>query len=414
MKTGKAETESSELDVTVLGANLNLGWQQGTEEKRTTDAQGNMTESEVTGTQGMGGSFGVGDARFGDSSTSTATSKRDGQGNVKLDLKKEKTSTSLKKLAKKLPFMGDEPEGDDKKKTTGLLSDVAGGGAADDGIDDKDLAMLQVTKADLVKIAAIAKGDVNRWTHAAATSIKSYDAWREIGRKIAGGASEPGVVADTLARFVGGDKSDRMKILDRLLRPSGDTSMGARVAFPDAAKKLQKPFTDLVIAACEARIEAKAKSDGPAEADKEAQKLLEQIDKLYADLSGSNAYENQRSVQAEMLSAINERKTAVLAMRRKVAGKNSEADELEALKSEYGRLRKDCVHYAVMEEAPLKEVIELIDGRKEIRALEFADAVAPIRQLSDLYAIWKRDIEKGSELGKKIGRPEKDLDPYRP
>jgi hypothetical protein len=413
MKTGKAQTESSELDLTVLGANLNLGWQQGTEEKRTTDAAGNLTESEVTGTQGMGGSFGVGDARIGDSSTSTATSKRDGQGNVKLDLKKEKTSTSLKKLAKKLPFMGDEPEGDDKK-ATGLLSDVAGGGPADDGIDDKDLALLQVSKADLAKIAAIAKGDVNRWTNAAATSIKSYDAWRELGRKIAGGAWAPGVVADELARFVGGDKSDRMKILDRLLRPSGDTSLGARVAFPDAAKKLQKPYTELVTTPCEARIEAKAESDGPAEADKEAARLLEQIDKLYADLSGSSAYEHQQSVQAEMLAAINERKTRVLATRRKVAGKNSEADELEALRSEYGRLRKDCVHYAVMEEAPLKEVIELIDGRKEIRALEFADAVAPIRQLSDLYAIWKRDIEKASALGQKIGRPETDLDRYRP
>ena len=200
MKTGKAEGESKELDLTVLGANLNLGWQQGTEEKVSTDAAGNMTESEVTGTQGMGGSFGVGAARIGDSSTSTAKSKRDGKGNVQLDLTKEKTSTSLKKLVKKLPFMGDdEPEGADKKKPTGLLSDVAGGGAADDGIDDKDLAELRVTRADLVKIAAIAKGDVNRWTAAAATSLKSYEPWRELGRKIAGGASDPGAVADAAA-----------------------------------------------------------------------------------------------------------------------------------------------------------------------------------------------------------------------
>ena len=375
----------------MLGANLNLGWQQGTEEKVTTDAAGNMTESEVTGTQGMGGSFGVGAARIGDSSTSTAKSKRDGKGNVQLDLTKEKTSTSLKKLVKKLPFMGDdEPEGTDKKKPTGLLSDAAGGGAADDGIDDKDLAELRVSRVDLVKIAAIAKDDVNRWTAAAATSLKSYEPWRELGRKIAGGASDPGAVADALARFVGGDKSKRMQILDRLLRLSGDTSMAARMSFPEGAQKLQKPFTDLVIAACEARIEAKAKSDGPAEADNEAQKLIDQIDKLYADLSGSKAYEKQRSVQAEMLSAINERKTVVLAARGRNAGKQSDADELEALKSEYGRLRKDCVHYEVMEESPLKEVLELIDGRKEIRALEFADAVEPIRQaqrpLRDLEA----------------------------
>ena len=271
-----------------------------------------------------------------------------------------------------------------------------------------------MSKADLVKIAAIARGDVDRWTAAAATSRDSYEPWRTLGKKIAGGAADPGVVADELARFVGGDKSNRMKILDRLLRPSGDTSLAARVAFPEEAKKLQKPYAELVTAASEARIEAKAKSDGPAEADKEAQRLLDGIDQLYADLSRSGAYKNQGAVQAEMLAAVNERKTALLAMRRKVAGKQSVADELEALKSEYGRLRKDCVHYDVMEEAPLKEVIELIDGRKEIRALQFADAVAPIRQLSDLYAIWKRDIEKASALGRKIGRPDSDLDPYRP
>ena len=47
-----------------------------------------------------------------------------------------------------------------------------------------------------------------------------------------------------------------------------------------------------------------------------------------------------------------------------------------------------------MEEAPLEKMIKLIDGRREIRALQFADAVGPIRQLSDLYATWKRDIEK--------------------
>ena len=52
-------------------------------------------------------------------------------------------------------------------------------------------------------------------------------------------------------------------------------------------------------------------------------------------------------------------------------------------------------------------MIELIDGRKEIRALEFNDAVGPMRQLIDLYAIWKRDIEKASALGKKLGRPDK-------
>ena len=288
MKSGKAEGESKELDLTVLGANLNLGWQQGTEEKVTTDAAGNLTESEVTGTQGVGGSFGVGAARIGDSSTSTAKSKRDGKGNVQLDLTKEKTSTSLKKLLKKLPFMGDDEEEGDDKKTTGLLSDAAGGGPDNEGIDAKHLAMLRVSKADLVKIVDIAKGDVNRWTAAAATSVNSYDPWRELGRKIAGGAGDPGVVADELALFVGGDKSNRMKILDRLLRPSGRHSRWPRaISFPEDAEEAAEAVQRARRSRPARRgSRPRRRATVRSKADKEAQKLIGQIDKLYADLSG--------------------------------------------------------------------------------------------------------------------------------
>ena len=199
MKTGKAEGESKELDLTVLGANLNLGWQQGTEEKGTTDADGNMTESEVTGTQGVGGSFGVGEARIGDSSTRTATSKRDGKGNVQLDLKNEKTSTSLKKLPKKLPFMGDdEEEGDDKKKRPGCCPTSAGGGRRERRHRRQGPGDAAGRQGRLVKVADIAKGDVNRWTAAAATSVDAYDAMaRASAEKIAAGAWDPGVVADS-------------------------------------------------------------------------------------------------------------------------------------------------------------------------------------------------------------------------
>ena len=110
-----------------------------------------------------------------------------------------------------------------------------------------------------------------------------------------------------------------MKILDRLLRPAGDPRW-ARASASRTPQEAAEAIHRAHRRGLEARIEAKAKSDGLAEADKEAQKLLGQIDKLYADLSGSDAYEHQRSVQAEMLVAINERKTALLAVRRKIAG----------------------------------------------------------------------------------------------
>ena len=310
--------------------------------------------------------------------------------------------------------MGDD-EPDDKKKTTGLLSDAAGGGAADDGIDDKDLAELRVTKADLVKIAAIAKGDINRWTPRAATSGDSYEPWRALGRKIAGGASEPGVVADELARFVGGDKSNRIEDP----RPA---AAAERRHLDGRARQLPGRGED----AAEAVHRARHRRVGAADRGQGEERRTGRGRQGGARSSSTSSTSSTPTSRARMpmrSSAACRRRCCrrstsarprCSAARRRNAGKQSDADELEALKSEYGRLRKDCVHYEVMEEAPLKEVLELIDGRKEIRALEFKDAVEPIRQLSDLYAIWKRDIEKASALGKKIGRPETDLDRYRP
>ena len=88
-----------------------------------------MTESEVTGTQGMGGSFGVGAARIGDSSTSTAKSKRDGKGNVQLDLTQRDDVDQPEEAGQEVAVHGRRrARGRDKKKPTGLLSDAAGGG----------------------------------------------------------------------------------------------------------------------------------------------------------------------------------------------------------------------------------------------------------------------------------------------
>ena len=402
----------------MLGANLNLGWQQGTEEKVTTDAAGNMTESEVTGTQGMGGSFGVGAARIGDSSTSTAKSKRDGKGNVQLDLTKEKTSTSLKKLVKKLPFMGDdEPEGTDKKKPTGLLSDAAGGGAADDGIDDKDLAELRVSRVDLVKIAAIAKDDVNRLEQpAAATSLKSYEPWRELGRKIAGGASDPGAVADALARFVGGDKSKRMAdprpaapAERRHLDGGADEFSRGRA---EAAEAVYRPGHCCLRSADRSQGEGAdghPVPKGGAEAHRPDRQALH---------CPHRAPKPTRSsvLQVEMLSAtqMSARHSLALAARGRNAGKQSDAlTELEAPEE---RVRAPAQGLRPLR-TPATEVLELIDGaplegdpRPRVRRCRGAD-----RQLSDLYAIWKRDIEKAlGASASKIGRPESDLDRYRP
>ena len=109
--------------------------------------------------------------------------------------------------------------------------------------------------------------------------------------------------------------------------PSGDTSASAaRVSFPEGAQKLQKPVHRQAGASLPAKRGSRpmaTRATGSAEGRQARRRSSStRSDKsLLPTLSGSKAYEKQRSVQAEMLSAINERKTVVLAAR----GRNARA-----------------------------------------------------------------------------------------
>ena len=152
-KKGKADDSTDNVGFSVLGADIDLKYKHGTKENVTTDDKGNVVNSEVTGTNEVGGGAGIGQTiRIGDSTKDTASSKHDDKGKLELNMKRTRSSSSLKKTLKSLIGMADEEEedalmgeeGEKNKRKPGLLAAAAGGGEAD--VEDHDVAGIRLAK----------------------------------------------------------------------------------------------------------------------------------------------------------------------------------------------------------------------------------------------------------------------------
>jgi hypothetical protein len=414
-RTSRKEREGESVELGV-GATLALGSERGTEQEVETDADGRVKKSTVTGRNKSGGSLGVGDFKVGDSGSAEATSTRDEQGNVELEVTRTKAATNLKKLVRRTFGMEPEEDPDAKKKPKGALAALAGKAEPEDKdaeVQDLQRYGINVTAADLKKVAAVARKDPARWT-ACATRRQDYFEWRDVGQRIAKGGDEPQAVADALALFLGGGSGSRADVVEQLLRPSGDLSIGTRADFPESLKKLRAPYRTYVTEACEERIAETAKKQGQEAAGKLGQSMFDELEKLLQAITASTDFQHP-AVQAEMISAINSRKTLVQKALRANSGTGGADADAKADHDEYARLLKECVHYQSLQEAPVARIKEMIGTRGQILVNKhFDEASKLIRQLEDLYAIWNRDWGKAEALGKKIGKPESHYGHYKP
>lgn len=407
---GKDESDSDSVGVAIAGADLEIGLHSGIKQKTKTGKGGKLESREVTGSSGGGGSVGVGKTRIGDSVDDEAHAVLDGEGNASLDLTKTKKATSLKKLAKaKLPFMGDKKEEDAKGKR-GLLATAAGDKDEED-TEVVDQTGLSLTNKDLDAIAKIATGKPRRWEQAAVMDYNASHAdWEKVRKVIVASGGNRQVVADQLATFIGGSKSKRLDMVERFLRPDGDVSIGARTAFPESLKALKPDYDKLVLGAAEELIEAVAKKDGPAKAGEFGKQTFDALEKLSQAITGAKEA-LAPAVRAEMLSALSARKTKVLAVMRKNAGKQSEQEDKAATEAEYRRMTKGCLEYQFAQDDLFAKFKEwwapgrTYNNDKLIKALQ---------QVRDLYAVWKPDYAKCAALGKQIGYPEGNYNRYAP
>ncbi|MEO8525425.1 MAG: hypothetical protein ABI460_11950 [Caldimonas sp.] len=409
--TGKKDKRACEradnVGFSVLAVDMDLKYKHGTEQNVTTDEKGNVVDSEVTGTNEVGGSVGVGKGlRFGDSRQDKATSKHDDKGKLELDMKRTKSETSIVKTLKNLVGMGDDEqqgEGEAAKRKKGLIATAAGGEEKDNQVHD--VAGVRLVKADIEKIVQIAKGDVNRWTDCAARNYdrKTYDQWRELGAQIAAEGKDPAWVADQLALYVGKDQGKRMNVLMQLVRPSGSAAIGKRTEFPESLKKCVEPYEELVIRDCVAEVEDKAKEEGPEAAGKLGQELFQRLAALLVSVSTATDFRHDAS-QAEMVRAIDARKHELLAVMRKNAGKTSDKDEDDALRHDYNRVVLELQRYAPQEAPHISHLEKMLGKYDYFLSGDLTAVLAEFDQLADLYAIWNQSFDQAVEIGKKIGR----------
>lgn len=415
--TGKKDKRAAEradnVGFSVLALDMDLKYKHGTEQNVTTDDKGNVVDSEVTGSNEVGGSIGVGKGlRFGDSRQDKATSKHDDKGKLELDMKRARSETSLGKTLKNLVGLGDdEEEGEAAKRKKGLVATAAGGEEKDNQVHD--VAGVRLVKADIEKIVQIAKGDVNRWTDCAARNYdrKTYDQWRELGSQIAAKGQDPAWVADQLALYVGKDQGKRMNVLMQLVRPSGSAAIGKRSEFPESLKKHAEAYDELVIRDCVAEVEDKAKEEGAEAAGKLGEQSFARLQTLLVAVSTASDFRHDAS-QAEMIRAIDDRKHELLALMRKVSGKTSDKDEADALRHDYNRLVLELEKYGPREAPRIAHLEKMLGKYDYFLSGDLTAVLAEFDQLADLYAIWGQSFDRATAIGQKIGRA--DHQPYKP
>lgn len=408
----EAASDSEEVELSVGGGKVGIGLHSGVAQEQQTDGAGRLKKSKVVGSAGGGGGIEAGGFTIGDSVEEQATAERDAQGNASLDLSRKRSATDFDKMVKaakaKLPFGGD-----DKAKGEGLLSQAAGGGKETD-TQSHDVAGIRLSNKDLDRIGQICCGDPSRWS-SAVRRYQEIDDWKRAGNTIRAAKGERGVVADELARFIGGDKIHRLEMVNAFIRPGGNVGIGRAYEFPESLKGLRADYDKFVDAASEEQIDKAAAKDGPAKAAELGRKIVETLDRLSSAFTGAKDFA-QRAAKAEMLSAINRRKTLVLAALRRVEGKNSAADEQAAAQAEYGRLLKECVKYETLQDELFGKVRDLLGDRKTILVAngDFGKAAVHIKQLSDLIAVWNGDFAKAAEIAGQIGKPESHYGSYKP
>ena len=397
---GHAESDTEKLSVNVGAVGLELGSHRGVSEERVLDAQGKAKSSKVVGTAGGGGAVDVAGISVGDSVVDTATAERDAEGNASLDLSREVTRTDPGKLLQAardmLPFGG---AGD---KLDGALTTATGGGKEAE-TDSHDVAGLVLSNQDLDRIGQIACRDWKRW-HAAPQRHQEIEDWDKAGRTIQAAQGDRGVVAEELARFIGGDKATRLGMVENFIRPGGSVATGRGYEFPDSLKALRPDYDRLVVAASDEQVTQAAAKEGPQKAAELGQATCSGLDKLELAFGAATDF-LQPALKAEMLAAIAHRKTLVQEAMRRCAGQTGAQDEAAAARVEYTSLVRQCSQHQAMQNQLFDSIRGLLgrDGVVEIRNIPEAKVL--VEQLAALMTIWNRAYAKAATIARTLGLP---------
>ena len=289
-KTGKESADSTTVGVSVAGVKANIGTNQGVTEDTVADGKGKLIKKKVVGTEGAGGKA----LWHSDSVQDEAVAEIDGTGEASVKLTTTKTNN-----------------------------------------DDVDKSGLGLSNDDLKRIGGIPCRSMEAWMEGARRIDENKD-WRTAGEAIKRAKGAPAVVAEQLARYIGGDRVERMKSLQNFLRGGiGSQGIGRKFEFPEALKGLQESYHIVTADSIPDEMDRLAASN-PTAAVERCKSLVKIIDLLDPQIRNNDDFES-KATKMEMLQRLVQRRKALAEAVKGYAGERKPEDDPERSRS--GRRR---------------------------------------------------------------------------
>jgi hypothetical protein len=272
------------------------------------------------------------------------------------------------------------------------------GGEAED-TDDHDIKGINLSGSDLAALGRLACTNPAAWNKACA-SPSQLDDWDKACRRIKAAGGDKAVVAQELAKFVGGDNS-RARVIDAAARPTSNSTMGSRGEFPGGLAASRADYLALVAKPAEQTLDAIEKKDGKDAAIAAAEQMLAKLDSLDAKV-GSEQHFSEPSIGGEMLAAINARRQKVQAKLRVLKGGKADEPSANDNLKRYNDLLTNCIRHQHTEGRYFAQIEATFKGSGPNLDDTIANGKA-IKQLKDLHAVWQREFNELESLSKAFG-----------
>ncbi|MEO5883816.1 MAG: hypothetical protein ABIQ06_15470 [Caldimonas sp.] len=380
---GKSDAERTETGVELFGVKvMGLSTRQGIDEDVKTDATGKVLSRRVAGHAGAGGNLGP----LADSVEEDAVAESDGEGNASLTMtrtyKDNYGGRARDKQARKLVAkLGGTPKAGEK--ASGLLTAMAGGD--DDDSATHDVSGIILTNKDLRRLGGVASRSALAWMGVLRRVDEKQD-WLKAGIAIKKAGARPSVVAEQLARFVGGDRVERMKTVELFIRGGYQQTTGKAFEFPDSLREVQDDYNLVTDDGLADNMNAYATQNGAPAAAEECQRLVTVVDRVHARIQPCKEF-NNNATKMEMLQQLVLNRV-MLVRGIKGYGGDLQANNDPRIIAEYGdRLMKQCNDYFTEQTRLTKKMQNqetwTVSDRSAGRRL--------IKQLEDLHHRWWDD-----------------------
>ena len=376
---GKSDAESLDTGVSVAGVTVfSMGEGHGVDEKTKTDAKGKVVSKTVAAHANIGAKLGG----WADSKNDDAVAEIDGEGHGKLKLSSTDNDNHNSRSRDKHDKKAQEKLAG-KGKQTGALTDLAGGEEED--LATHDVSGLTLSNADLKKIGGVACRSLPAWVglHRRADEIEDL---RKAGIEIAKAKGAPGVVAEQLTRFIGGDSVERLETVRRIARGGYHATTGSAFEFPDSIRGLQEDYETVIDDGLVKKInEIGRKSQ--VKAKEECQRLLKMCDTLMSEIGACKDFRNT-ATRAEMVQKLELVRQNLAVSVKGFAGEKPAVD-MKQLVEDGKRLAKQCSAFYSDHMKLSVELYDLKGDDKMIPNSDRGDARKLIKKLEDLIYRWR-------------------------